>query len=83
MLFEWFQKRQQPRPKIDVLSEGRTRFRATVTVSGGLVYDLPDGEAFDRKAGAEQAAATQAIETKQTRAGELAVSVVQVSENPL
>ena len=41
MLFEWFQKRQQPRPKIDIVSEGR-RFRATVNVSG-LLYELPEG----------------------------------------
>ena len=47
MLFEWFQKRQQPRPKMDIVSEGR-RFRATVSVSGGLVYELPENESFDK-----------------------------------
>ena len=60
MLLEWFQKRQQPRPKIDVVSEGR-RFRGIVTVQDGLVYELPEGETFDKRDGAEQASATFAL----------------------
>ena len=60
MLLEWFAKRQQPRPKIEIVSEGR-RFRATVSVSGGLMYELPDGETFEKRDGAEQAAATMAL----------------------
>ena len=60
MLLEWFQKRQQPRPKIDYEMAGR-RYRATVTVHGGLVYEMPADEAFSKKDEAEQAAATMAL----------------------
>lgn len=60
MLIEWFQKRQQPRPKIDVDVAGR-RYRATVTVHGGLVYSLPEDESFVKRDDAEQAAATMAL----------------------
>lgn len=60
MLFEWFQKRQQPRPKIDVEMSGR-RYRGIVMVPGGILYELPEGDTFDKREGAEQAAATMAL----------------------
>ena len=60
LLFEWFQKRQQPRPKIEVVSQGR-RFTASVTVSGGLSYALPEDETFPTRGDAEQGAATVAL----------------------
>jgi hypothetical protein len=47
--------------QIEIVNEGRGRFRATVSVSGGLVYELPEKESFDKREGAEQAAATMAL----------------------
>merc|ERR1740124_1669418 len=60
MLIEWFQKRQQPRPKIELESLGR-RFRASVLVTGGARVEIPDDETFEKKEQAEQAAATAAL----------------------
>ena len=60
MLMEWFQKRQQPRPKSELEQLGR-KYRAAVLLAGGARVELPEGESFDKKDTAEQAAATAAL----------------------
>lgn len=60
MLMEWFQKRQQPRPRTEVSLDGR-RYRAAVSLAGGGRVELPEGETFDKKETAEQAAATATL----------------------
>ena len=65
MLLEWFQKRQQPRPRFELEQQGR-KFRAAVVLNAGgggadVRVETPEGEAFERRDQAEQAAATAAL----------------------